>query len=232
MQKKSAKQGMKDFREYGSLREYFEKSCRNKTEISDWKEYYEKGDSFAKVLNTRKPDLIERINQEIREEKEMEREKREEERERREKEEKRRKDGVWEYNGESGEYYWTGENEPEQIVDTCVYKPLTEEEKKLSAETEELHFEWWVEERARERNEKRRQRYKEYKEKLAIPLDPLPKRELCPYEKIRENNIQERKEAMRKCGFFEDLEKTKKKILDEIKCNLKYKICEKTKFCY
>ena len=47
--------------------------------------------------------------------------------------------------------------------------------------------------------------------KLAIPLDPLPKRELCPYEKIRENNIQERKEAMRKCGFFEDLEKIKKK---------------------
>ena len=40
-----------------------------------------------------------------------------------------------------------------------------------------------------------------------MPLDHLNKRELCPYEKIRENNIQERKEAMRKCGFFEDWEK-------------------------
>ena len=160
-----------------------------------------KGESFAEVLNTRKPDLIERINQEIREEKERDRKKREE-RERREEEEKRRKDGIWEYNGESGEYYWTGEKEPEQTVDTCVYEQLTENEKKLSEETEALHFKWWVEERTRQRNEKRRQKYKEFREKLSIPLDPLPERELCPYEQMRENNIQERKKAMRKCGFF------------------------------
>lgn len=211
-EKVSAKKGMKDFRDYGALREYHERSSRNRNEILDWKEYYKKGESFAKVLNTRKPDLIERINQEIREEKERDRKKEEQERERIEKEKKRRKDGIWEYNGESGEYYWTGEKEPEQIVDTCVYEPLTEEEKKLSEETEALHFKWWVEERTRERNEKRRQKYKENKEKLAIPLDPLPERELCPYEQLRENNIQERKEAMRKCGFFEDLDKTKKHI--------------------
>ena len=118
-----------------SLREYHERSFKNKKEILDWKEYCEKGESFAEVLHTRKPDLIERINQEIREEKERDRKKREEERERRQEEEKRRKDGIWEYNGESGEYYWTGEKEPEQTVDTCVYEPLTEEEKKLSEET-------------------------------------------------------------------------------------------------
>ena len=210
--KVSAKQGMKDFREYGSLRNYHERSFKNKKEILDWKEYCEKGESFAEVLHTRKPDLIERINQEIREEKERDRKKREEERERREEEEKRRKDGIWEYNGESGEYYWTGEKEPEQTVDTCVNEPLTENEKKLSEETEALHFKWWVEERTRQRNEKRRQKYKEFKEKLSIPLDPLPERELCPYEQMRENNIQERKEAMRKCGFFEDLDKTKNDI--------------------
>ena len=103
-------------------------------------------------------------------------------------------------------------NEPEKIMDTCIYKPLTEEEKKLSEKAEALHFKWWSEERAKERKEKRRQRYQEYKERMAIPLDPLPKTELCPYEQLRENNIKEREEAMRKCGFFRDLENTKKEI--------------------
>ena len=47
---------------------------------------------------------------------------------------------------------------------------------------------------------------------MKIPIDPLPESELCPYEKLRENNIKERLEAMRKCGFFEDLDSYKKDI--------------------
>ena len=79
-------------------------------------------------------------------------------------------------------------------------------------EAEDLHFKWWAQERANERNERRWQKYRECKEKMKIPIDPLPEAELCPYEKLRENNIKERLESMRKCGFLEDLDNTKKDI--------------------
>ena len=47
---------------------------------------------------------------------------------------------------------------------------------------------------------------------LNIPLGPLPERELCQYEMIRENNIKEREKAMADSGFFEDMLEYKKKI--------------------
>ena len=37
----------------------------------------------------------------------------------------------------------------------------------------------------------------------------LPVKELCEYEKIREENIRERYEAMKQCRFFEELEDEK-----------------------
>ena len=40
---------------------------------------------------------------------------------------------------------------------------------------------------------------------MARPIDPLPERELCQYEKIREDIIQEREEALAKFCFYEDL---------------------------
>ena len=56
-----------------------------------------------------------------------------------------------------------------------------------------------------ERKEKRKALMKKFKK----PLPPLPSKELCEYEKIREENIKERYEAMKQCGFFEDLEDAK-----------------------
>ena len=44
------------------------------------------------------------------------------------------------------------------------------------------------------------------------PLKPLPEMEMCQYEKIREDIINERQEAMAKFGFYEDLEKTKQEV--------------------
>ena len=41
------------------------------------------------------------------------------------------------------------------------------------------------------------------------PVDPLPEQQLCKYEKIREDIIRERREAMANCGFFENLHETK-----------------------
>ena len=44
------------------------------------------------------------------------------------------------------------------------------------------------------------------------PIEALPVREKCAYEKLRDKNIKERKEAMENSGFFEDFENYKKKI--------------------
>ena len=44
------------------------------------------------------------------------------------------------------------------------------------------------------------------------PLKPLPERELCEYERMRERNIREREEAMAASNFFKDLQDYKKTI--------------------
>ena len=68
------------------------------------------------------------------------------------------------------------------------------------------------EQRKQEKLEAKRRKDRERKEKMAKPIDPLPERELCQYEKIRENIIKEREEAMAKYNFFVNLNKTKKDI--------------------
>ena len=47
---------------------------------------------------------------------------------------------------------------------------------------------------------------------MATPIAPLPQKEKCEYEKLRDRNINERKKAMEKAGFFKDLNDYKKKI--------------------
>ena len=52
----------------------------------------------------------------------------------------------------------------------------------------------------------------ERKEALRNLIDAIPEKELCEYEKIREDIIKERNEAMANCKFFEELIETKKEI--------------------
>ena len=139
------------------------------------------------------------------------RERKEKERKEKEAEKIREKEGQWNYNGESGEYYWTGENEPE-YGDTFALEPPTEEEKELFRETERREFEWFKEMRKMKLKEKRMQKQMERKQKMETAMDPLPDRELCPYEKLREEIIKEREKAMADSGFFEDLINTKREI--------------------
>jgi hypothetical protein len=47
---------------------------------------------------------------------------------------------------------------------------------------------------------------------MATPIDPLPEKELCSYEKLRDDIIKEREKAMMECGFFDELNKTKKEF--------------------
>ena len=59
----------------------------------------------------------------------------------------------------------------------------------------------------------RKQKRRGLKKKLSAKLvHPRPERQLCRYEQIREDNVRERKEAMAKCNFFEDLHTTKQNI--------------------
>ena len=48
---------------------------------------------------------------------------------------------------------------------------------------------------------------------MAKPIDPLPERELCQYEKIRENILNEREEVMDRYNFLENRNDAKRKML-------------------
>ena len=60
--------------------------------------------------------------------------------------------------------------------------------------------------------EERKRKRDEKKKAEKIPLQPLPERPLCEYEKIRENNIKEREDAMIAAGFYADLPEYKKDV--------------------
>ena len=195
---------MAKFKKKGRLLDFQRRSTCNTTEIDDCQNFMNRGGKYSEFLSNAKPDVIELLNQKIREEKE---------RERREKEEKmkKEKEGEWVYCGESGKWNWTGENEPNN-VDTFSCSPLTEEENKLQIESDAREFEFFVEERKLSMKEKRKQKEMERKQAMATPISPLPEHELCAYEKLRANIIQEREDAMRESGFFDDLMDMKKDI--------------------
>ena len=62
-------------------------------------------------------------------------------------------------------------------------------------EAEKREMEAIVEQRKRDKLEEKKKKERERKEKMAKPIDPLPERELCQYEKIRENIMKEREES-------------------------------------
>ena len=195
-----AKKGMNIFKEEGRIRNFERRSYKNRDELSDWKEFVQKGRTYTKIVQHCNPDIVDRLNQKHREEKESEKK-------RKEKENK----GEWLYNGESGEYFWSGGKEPEYQDSFCYSKP-TEEEEKIRKEAEEKEMLEYFEHRKKILKEKRKQKEMEKKEAMAIPVAPFPVKELCAYEKIREDIIKEREAAMAECKFFEDLDQFKKDV--------------------
>ena len=77
---------------------------------------------------------------------------------------------------------------------------------------EEIWLQAEIEERKREAKEKRRKTYEELKAAMNTPIGSFPETDLCEYEKLREQNIKDREQAMEESGFFEDFHKYKKKI--------------------
>ena len=86
---------------------------------------------------------------------------------------------------------------------------LHQQKKEIIKLAEQKEFEQYVEQQSKLQKEKRKQKLEERKAAMAIPLAPLPQRELCAYEKMREANIKERKDAMDANDFFESLRSMK-----------------------
>ena len=101
LQNLRSKQGMRLLESEGRLQDFKRRSHRNIEEMRDWENYMRKGKNYVDVLEVRKPDVVQRINEKNRDDEEKERAKRE-----------KANDEEWCYNGESGEYYWNGVGEP------------------------------------------------------------------------------------------------------------------------
>ena len=189
----------------GWLKEFAERSGRKTKAIDDWEFYFNRSEKNSKLLEDKKPDIVQVLNEKIREEKEKKRQR---------KEEVNKRGGEWCYNGEMDEYYWVGEGEPIPIVDDFDERQqMTKEDLKLLREHEEKELEDFMKERKKIQREKRRQKEKERKEAMNKPVLPLPERELCDYEILRDKNVREREKAMAESGFFEDLNEYKKNII-------------------
>ena len=112
------------------------------------------------------------------------------------------------YNPANDDYWWSGKGEPVYYNDDNVGE-LTDEEWKQIEKQEEMRLEVDMKEAREKRNMENKEKRKALKKALKKPIAALPVRELCEYEKIREKNIKERYEAMKKSKFFEELEEAK-----------------------
>ena len=124
----------------------------------------------------------------------------------------REKDGVWAYNPEMDDWWWTGENEPECHNDYVEYESPTEEEKKEQEEAQERWLNADIAEEKQLNKEKRQTKVKERREAMKKPIAPLPIQEMSRYEQIREDIIKERNEAMAECKFFKNLSEVKNEM--------------------
>ena len=200
---------MRLLRQHGQLIDFSHRetiSRRMKDDVlSEWKMFSDKSQQHSEKLMQNQPDIVTRINEKSRLEKEKEIQ-------RREKEKVDASGGEWHYNGEMDEYEWTGENEPEYYEEPLINQELTDAERQVCKEAEERWLNAAIQERKQQRMEKKMEKDRERKEAMAKPVKPLPPREMCQYEKIRERIIKEREEAMANCNFFEDLLEAKSKM--------------------
>ena len=185
-----AKKGMRLLKEEGRImkltnRESIRKWEKQKDNLFDWRRYWGKIEGHKKELEKRQPDLVTRMNEEIRLQKEIERTRND-------------KDN-------------TPSEDDSEDGSECYTINTKEDKARLDKEDQEER-EAMVLQKKMKQKEMRQKRNELIKKAAAVPLDPLPERELCQYEKIREDIIKERKEAMAKFNFFDDLENTKKEI--------------------
>ena len=188
-----AKKGMRLLSNEGRLRDFSKrlKQTHKKEDFLDWQDYWESGEKERQKLTKLQPDIVDKINEKVRLEKER----------------KRQHDEEY---GELYENYWMDEDDDAMV--SYVSNSQTQEEKEMIDEAERQEKEALVRYKKNEKKKKMQAKREQVKKAMATPLPPLPERELCQYEKIRENIIKEREEAFAKLKFFEDLHRTKVKI--------------------
>ena len=118
--------------------------------------------------------------------------------------------GHWVFNSEYNEFFWEGESDP--VHEDPPFIQLTAQEELDLKLQEEKWLEAMIEEGKKSAGEKRRQKNEDLKAAMKKPINPIPVRELCEYEKLRLSNIEEREKAMAESGFFDDMDDYKRKI--------------------
>ena len=203
---------MKILREVGPLKNFIPRprevlDKRFDKDMYEWHAYQRKSKEHAKVLEANRPDIVTKLNQIWRNIQEKEKLEKTLEREK----EMHREE--WSYCAEYGEYCWIGDGKPPENDDdiNLGWNPTEEDYRRWKAE-EDREIERQIEERKEFVKQQRRIKQENRKAKMKEPVKPPPAGEPCEYEKIRENIIRERQEAMDVCGFFEDLKAYKKKI--------------------
>ena len=210
------KKGMRLLRKEGRLIKYSDRTQRNVSETTDWQRFMEKSKKHDDMVKEKNPDLVQRLNEESRVEKENLRKKEEQRRKEEEEKEEIRKmrieeeGGEWVFNTEYSEFFWVGERDP--IDDDPPFIELSEQEELNLKIQEDMRLDTIIKEKKDEARERRRQKLMEQKAAMNYPIDPIPERELCEYEKLRLSNIQEREKAMAESGFFDDINDFKRKI--------------------
>ena len=180
-----AKKGKRLLNTEGRLRPF---SCRmkknhGKEDLLDWEKFREKSAKHEQKLMKMQPDIVEKINQEIRLQKEKKKQN-----------EKELQDVYASHNVRNREAPET-ECTCDYDVDCPYCTEMVEREKGLLEK-----FEFSQEEDADEfkeykemKNKLRREKYQAKRNKAIVPLPSLPERELSEYEKIREERIKQLK---------------------------------------
>ena len=206
---RQAKLGMQLMKEEGPLKPFLNRNYRDIDECQLWTWFMYRGKEFAEILKKRKPEMATKVAEIIK----MSRQK---EDERKAKEKELEDKGYWKMNPVDESYYWTGLNPPgpdnpnpnEMEPEPLDGEQLTEEEmRKSEKELDEMYSQWHKQleaENREERNRKARENYHRRKAEtnaeLMKPVD-VPEFELLEYEKIGEQNIKERNEALEAAGF-------------------------------
>ena len=205
-----ARKEMRNFRKFGPLKEFRERKLREIDELELWHQFSKKGVEYEKILIQKKPEMAQKVKELCEKRRNEALKKLEEEEKTRIEERERRERGIWEWNGNSESYHWTGK-EPPGPDDTnpdegqfYYESPVQDDETK---EQEDLIFKWWCETQEEikrqdreERNRLAREKYHEKKLALLKPIE-LPESEPSEYEKIREQIISEREAAMKAAGY-------------------------------
>ena len=225
-----SKQGMRALREYGPIKPFMRRASRDKDEEVLWRGFWDRGESFQKVLLIQFPTLASKFKEKDKEAqiKVKEAQNKAKEKEKRERELDAAGRWIW----ENEDYFWSIPDENGHMKSLSQYEyeleankpkltPEEEEEKRKKEEEKrkrdeemwkkhEEQMDRWYEQERREKNaelaRKQRERRKEKKEALLKPIK-LPKQmEKGDYEKARDKTILERYNAMRESGMFEDIE--------------------------